>query len=60
MTSPVVFLKEVKLELERVSWPSRKKVTRLTTIIVGVSLAVAFFIGGLDFIFIKLTEAVIK
>ena len=47
----VTFLKEVRLETKKVNWPSRKETIKYTLIIVGVSLAVAAFLGGLDFIF---------
>lgn len=45
------FLKEVRLEMKKVNWPSRKETVRYTLIIVGVSLVVAAFLGGLDYIF---------
>jgi preprotein translocase subunit SecE len=45
------FLKEVRLETKKVNWPSRKETIKYTLIIVGVSLIVAVFLGGLDFIF---------
>ena len=45
------FLKEVRLEMKKVNWPSRKETIKYTIIIVGVSLAVAAFLGGLDYIF---------
>ena len=45
------FLKEVRLEMKKVNWPSRKETIKYTLIIVGVSLSVAVFLGGLDYIF---------
>jgi len=45
------FLKEVRLEMKKVNWPTRKETIKYTFIIVGLSLAVAAFLGGLDFIF---------
>jgi len=45
------FLKEVRYELKRVTWPTRREAIKLTLIVIGVSLAVAAFLGGLDFIF---------
>ena len=47
----VSFLKEVKLEMKKVNWPTRRETIKYTLIIVGVSLVVAVFLGGLDFIF---------
>jgi preprotein translocase subunit SecE len=46
-----IFLKEVRLETKKVNWPNRKETIKYTLIIVGVSLVVAAFLGGLDFIF---------
>ena len=38
-------------ELMKVNWPSRKETTRLTIIVIIISLAVAFFLGVLDIVF---------
>jgi len=46
----VTFLKEVRVELKRVTWPTRQETLRYTLIILGVSFAVATFLGLLDFI----------
>lgn len=53
------FLKEVKSELGKVSWLSRQQTLRLTLVVIGVSVVVAFFIGLLDFIFTKIMGLVI-
>jgi len=50
----VVFLKEVRLEMKKVNWPNRQETMRYTLIVVGVSFAVAIFLGALDFIFTAL------
>jgi preprotein translocase subunit SecE len=57
--SPIQFLKEVKTELKKVSWPSKNEVIKMTLIVLGVSVAVSLFISSLDFIFTKLTELII-
>ena len=53
------FLKETKTELKKVSWPTREQTFQYTIIVIGASLVVAAFLGGLDFVFnlllIKLT-----
>lgn len=46
-------LREVKIELKKVNWPTKKETLRLTLIVVGVSLATALFLGALDFIFAR-------
>lgn len=50
------FLKEVRVELKRVTWPSREDTIKYTLIVIGFSLAVAAFLGGLDFLFTWLLE----
>jgi len=56
MTSPILFLQEVRIELNKVDWPSREQVTRLTLVVVSVSVLVALYISGLDYVFTKLME----
>jgi preprotein translocase subunit SecE len=46
-----IFLKEVRLEIKKVNWPTRKQTLRYTIIVIGVSLGVAIFLGTLDSIF---------
>jgi len=45
------FLKEVRLEMKKVNWPTRQETLRYTLIVIGVSIVVAVFLGGIDFIF---------
>lgn len=60
MTSPAIFLKEVKAELLKVTWPTRKEAIRLTGIVLIISVIVGLYIGGLDYIFTKITEILLK
>jgi preprotein translocase subunit SecE len=47
------FLKDVKLELTKVSWPSREDVRGATIVVIIVVLIIAFFIGLIDFVITK-------
>ena len=58
--SPIVFLKEVQEELKKVVWPTRDEVIRLTFVVMLVSLIVGLFLGGIDFILVKITQILIK
>lgn len=58
-TKPIVFLKEVRTEMEKVFWPSRREAIRLTLIVIAVSLVIGLYIGGLDFGFTKIMELLI-
>lgn len=58
--SLVQFLKETKIELKKVKWPSKDEVVRMTLIVISISAAVSLFISALDFIFTKLTQLFIQ
>ncbi len=52
--NPVAFFKEVYAELKKVTWPTRPEIIRLTAIVIGVSVVVGVYLGGLDYAFTKL------
>lgn len=47
----LTYLKEARLELKKVSWPTRAQTLRYTVAVVLMSIGVAAFLGGLDFLF---------
>lgn len=49
-----IFLKEVKLEIKKVNWPTQQETIRYTLIVIGISATVAVFLGSIDFIFTTL------
>jgi len=53
------FLKEVKNELARVTWPKKPEVVKLTLTVIIISAAVGAYIGALDFAFTKLLELLV-
>lgn len=55
----VTYIKEARTELKKVIWPSKKDVTKHTLIVIGVSLAVALFLGVFDYVFFVILEKVI-
>ena len=59
MGSIINFLKSIKVELSKVTWPKRDEVTRLTLIVLAVSAIIGGFVGGFDYIFTKLLTFVI-
>ncbi len=46
--SAVKYFREARMELEKVSWPSRKDTIMYSSIVLILSLATAVFIGALD------------
>jgi preprotein translocase subunit SecE len=47
----VSYFKEVKSEMAKVSWPTRKETVRYTITVIGISFVVSIFLGGLDYLF---------
>lgn len=60
MTTPISFLRETYDEMKKVTWPTRNDVINLTGIVIVISFIVGAYIGGIDFIFTRITELVIK
>ena len=56
----VTYLKEVRLELDKVIWPKRKEVAKLTLTVVVISLIMAIYLGVLDYSFTKMMEFIIS
>lgn len=54
------YVKESIIELKKVSWPSKKETYRYTLLVIGLSLAMAIFLGALDFLFSLGLEALLK
>lgn len=54
------YLKEVRVELSKVTWPTREEVVKLTLVILVSSLAVGLYIGGLDLIFTNILGLFLK
>jgi len=47
----VAFLKDVKLEMGRVNWPTKDQTTKYTLVVIGMSIFLALFLGLLDSVF---------
>jgi len=45
------FLKEVRHELAKVTWPTKNQIIQYTVVVIAISLAMAIFLGLLDFMF---------
>ena len=56
----VKYLKETRAELRKVVWPTREETKNLTIIVVSVTVAMAMFLGSLDYIFQLVTAGVIR
>lgn len=43
------FLLEVRSEMRKVAWPTKQETVKYTIAVVGISLALAAFFGGVDY-----------
>lgn len=58
-TNPAQFIRQVRQEVAKVTWPSRKE-TSITTVMVFVMVALAsMFLMGVDWIFAELVQVVL-
>ena len=44
------------MEVKKINWPNREKTIRYTMVVLGVSVAIAIFLGGLDYVFTLILE----
>lgn len=49
MANPIQFLKDVKNELGKVIWPTRRQTIKMTAYVIGISIFVAVVLGAIDF-----------
>ncbi|HIJ49729.1 MAG TPA: preprotein translocase subunit SecE [Nitrospinae bacterium] len=54
------FLNEVRAEVKKVTWPSRKEAMGGTAVVVFVVLVMALFLGVVDAILSKAVQGLIK
>jgi preprotein translocase subunit SecE len=54
------YIKGAIEEMKKVTWPTKKETRNYTYLVIGISLAVAAFLGLLDFIFATGLTFVIK
>jgi preprotein translocase subunit SecE len=54
------FVQEVLAEFRKVTWPSREELINSTTIVIVVTLVLAFFLGGVDIALSKVVERILR
>lgn len=51
MNQATKYIKESIEEMKKVTWPTKKETQRYSLLVIGISIAVAIFLGVLDYIF---------
>lgn len=54
-----IFFVEARQEFRHVNWPTRAEAVKLTTVVIGISLALAVFLGFFDGVFKSILEKLI-
>ncbi len=54
------YLKEVRAEMSKVTWPTRDEAIRLTLIVLAATIFMAFFLGVVDWTFDQLFRLLIR
>ena len=54
------FLKEVRLEMKRVTWPNRREVSGATWVVIITVVTIALFIGIIDQVLLRLLGLILK
>jgi preprotein translocase subunit SecE len=55
--SLIRYLRDSRIELKKVTWPTREQTVNLTIVVCVVCVVIALFLGGVDFLFASLVSA---
>ena len=56
----VRFLREVRVEMKKVTWPQKKEIIGSTAVVIVASILVSFFLGFVDMILQRLMGVILK
>ncbi|RJQ33633.1 preprotein translocase subunit SecE [Candidatus Parcubacteria bacterium] len=59
MNKLVNYLKGSREELAKVTWPNKETTINHTLMVIGISVAVAVFLGAIDYVLNKVLEVLI-
>jgi preprotein translocase subunit SecE len=54
------FVQDVLVEFRKVTWPSRQELINSTTVVIVVTVVLAFFLGGVDIALTRLVERILR
>jgi preprotein translocase subunit SecE len=58
-TNPFVFLQQVRTEVSKVTWPTRKETMITTAMVIAMSVFAALFFLGVDWVFSVLVKIIL-
>ena len=54
------FLREAKMELKKVKWPTKKELLASTAVVIFLTLVMALYFGLVDFCLIKIIKGIVQ
>jgi preprotein translocase SecE subunit len=54
------FISDIRAELRKVVWPTPEMLTRLTVLVIALSVAMGFLLGGVDYLFTELFRVAVQ
>ncbi|PYM95468.1 MAG: preprotein translocase subunit SecE [Candidatus Rokuibacteriota bacterium] len=54
------FIREVLVEFRKVTWPSRQELVNSTTVVIVVTVVLAFFLGAVDIGLARIVERILR
>ncbi len=58
--TPLEFIRQVRVELGHVNWPTHSQTLKLTLTVIFISLIVGLYIAGIDVVFTRLIQSIIN
>ena len=58
-TSPALFVRQVKQEVSKITWPTKAETMQGSIVVILMSIAIAMFLFLIDMIFAKLIQVVL-
>jgi preprotein translocase subunit SecE len=49
--------RETRAEMSKITWPDQQTTRNLTIVVIGLSIILGLFLGGIDYILLKILEA---
>jgi preprotein translocase subunit SecE len=49
--------RETRAEMSKITWPDQQTTRNLTIVVIGLSIVLGLFLGGIDYILLKILEA---
>lgn len=59
MQKVIAFFESVKLELDKVTWPSRKETVATTGVVISIVFLISLYLGACDLILAKLLRLIL-